>query len=118
MVEITHKAGNVHVQLLEEFTGSFSLDIKGDGQMDIVDPEMSYPGQKRSFKGEGYLLEPGVASGQATTWLKSLGPLSRNHRKGLWVLRQATPSEIGSFTKKQEALELRKQRAREAGLDI
>ncbi len=118
MVQLRHQNGKIRVQLLEGYTGSFAFQVKGNSVLKIVDAEMDYPGLPRSFKGEGHILSPGVAEGTAVLWLKSVGPLSRNHREGPWTLRVATQNEIQNFQNKQKTLELRKQRAREAGLEI
>ncbi len=110
-VELTHQDGLVHVQLLEDYTGSFSFKVSDSGALDITDDNMNYPGLKRKFKGEGQILRPGTAEGTAVVWLKSVGPISRNHREGEWVLNAASLQETAAFQRKQIALELRKARA-------
>ncbi|MGA0333878.1 MAG: hypothetical protein ACO3N7_04110 [Kiritimatiellia bacterium] len=114
MAKLVHSRNGVRIQLLEEYTGSFSLQIASDQSLKIVDDEMDYPGLKRTFKGEGRLIRPGVAEGEAVMWLKSVGPISRNHREGPWTLRTATPEEIQRFELKQKTLQERRQRAAEA----
>lgn len=118
MVKLTHEKGRVRVQLLEDYMGNFALKVDPDGSLKIVDDHMDYPGLPRSFKGEGRMLQPGSAEGSAVLWLKSAGPISRNHREGPWTLRRAGEKEIQDFLKKQQTLEIRRQRAREAGLKI
>jgi len=65
---------------------------------------VEYPGLKRSFRGDGSILSPGRAEGTAISWLKSLGPISRNHREGSWQLRPATPREIERYQAEQRRL--------------
>lgn len=114
MVKLSHRQGLIHVQLLEDYTGSFSFKVTGDNKLDITRDEMDYPGLKRTFKGEGTLIRPGTAEGTAVVWLKSAGPVSRNHREGPWVLFKASDQEVRSFIRKQKSLEARKIRAAEA----
>lgn len=118
LARLSHENGKVQVQLLVDYTGSFSLQVDGNGNLNIVDDHMDYPGLPRSFNGEGRILQPGVAEGTATLWLKPAGPISRNHRKGTWTLQPASEKAVQSYLRKQEALEMRKARAQEAGLEI
>jgi hypothetical protein len=118
MARVTHTSRGARVQLLETFQGDFTLRPDASGQVDMVEDHISYPGLRRTLKGSGQLTATGKAEGQAVIWLKSAGPISRNHREGPWTLRQATPEEEKAFRLKQQAIEKRKQRAREAGLDI
>ncbi|MDF3127582.1 hypothetical protein P0Y35_00075 [Kiritimatiellaeota bacterium B1221] len=113
-VELSHKDGLVHVQLLENFTGNFSFKVSDSGALEITKDNMDYPGLKRTFKGEGQIIRPGNAEGNAVVWLKSVGPVSRNHREGEWVLYAASAEETASFLRKQKALEARKARAEAA----
>ncbi|WFB37731.1 hypothetical protein P3T73_08165 [Kiritimatiellota bacterium B12222] len=118
LVQLTHEQGKAKVQLLGDFTGSFYLTLDKNRNIKFSNSEMSYQDLNRSFKGEGTLLEPGVASGEAVAWIKTVGPISRNHREGLWTLNLATPQEIDSFLRKQDAYNKRLQRAIEAGLEV
>ncbi|MDA3872822.1 MAG: hypothetical protein PF795_02550 [Kiritimatiellae bacterium] len=118
MVRLRHDQAKVRVELLEKFDGSFSFSVRSDQTLTITDADMGFPGLNRSFRGEGTLTKRGHAAGRAVSWLKTGGPLSRNHREGPWTLRPATPREIQSFERQQKQLEERKARAREAGLDI
>lgn len=115
--ELTHQNNGIKVQLLEDIKGSFIFTISSDNTVKIVDAEMDYPGLKRSFKGEGHILQTGYAEGNAIMWLKTSGPISRNHREGPWTLREATDREIKSYRAKQQRLEERKARAEKARTD-
>ena len=118
MAEITHRDGKAFVQLLGDFKGSFAFEISSEGVVTIVEDEMGFSGLNRSFNGEGQILKRGHARGEAIAWLKSIGGFSRDHRKGPWSIRPASESEINSYMREQKSLELRKQRARDGGLDI
>lgn len=115
LARISHTAGGARVQLLEDVKGSFILRVDNKGALEIVDADMHYPGLKRSFKGGGLMSEPGRASGRAIAWLKTLGPISRDHRAGPWTLRPATEKEIERHLEKRRKLEERR-RTRENGL--
>jgi hypothetical protein len=118
MVQLRHDRNTVRVELLEKFDGAFSFSVRPNQDVSIIRADMGLPGLNRSFRGDGRLLKPGHAEGRAVTWLKTGGPISRNHREGPWTLRPATREEITAFTQQQKALEERKNRARKAGLDI
>lgn len=118
MVRITHTAKGARVQLLEKIEGSFTLRPDAEGHVKVVEDHIDYPGLKRSLNGEGRITAPGQAEGRAAVWLKSMGPLSRDHRKGPWTLRRATEAEARRYQRKQELLRERRERAREGGLDI
>jgi hypothetical protein len=118
MVRITHTPKGAHVQMLETFAGSFVLEPKGQNELTMTRDSVSYPELKRTLSGSGILTRTGHAEGQAKVWIKDMGPLSRNHRKGTWTLRLASAKEIKSFEQKQKVMEERKERAREAGLDV
>ena len=111
LARVTHKNQRIQVQLLGDFDGGFTMAPLPNGELEIVTSRMDYPGLKRSFKGEGRIQQPGVAMGTAITWLKSAGPVSRNHRKGTWSLRPATPQEVERYQQKQKQLEFRQNRA-------
>lgn len=118
LARVTHEKGRMRVTLLGDFEGGFTFDPKADGGLGIVDADMDYPGLKRTFKGEGRVTKPGIASGTSVMWLKSAGPVSRNHRKGPWFLRPATEAEIQKFERKAAARNERLERAKEAGLEV
>lgn len=118
MAEITHTPRGARVRLLRDDVGEFTLRPDARGRVDIVDDAIGYSGLNRSLNGKGRLTENGRAEGQAKVWLKAMGPVSRNHRKGPWTLRQATPQEIQRHRAKQRSREAREERAKEAGLDL
>jgi hypothetical protein len=118
MARITHTRNGARVQLLETFQGQFTLRPDASGQVTIVKDDVSYPGLRRELKGDGLLTGTGQAEGEAVIWLKSMGPVSRNHREGSWSLRLATPEEVKKYQTKQKVLEQRKERAREGGLKL
>ncbi len=118
MVRLRHDGNTVRVEFLEIFDGAFSFRVRSNQELSITNPDVGLPGLNRSFRGEGTLTKPGHAEGRAVSWLKTGGPISRNHREGPWTLRPATPREIEIFEQEQKVLEERKARAREAGLDI
>ncbi|MEX2607716.1 MAG: hypothetical protein WD708_10250 [Kiritimatiellia bacterium] len=118
MVRLRHDHDRARVELLEKFDGAFSFRIRPDRQLTITDADIDLPGLRRSFRGEGTLFQPGHAEGRAVSWIKTGGPISRNHREGPWTLRPATPVEIEKFQRKQQELKERKARAGEAGLDL
>ncbi len=102
------------VQLLEGVQGSFELRVRGQGDLEIRDAEMDYPGLRRSFKGSGTLSSPGHATGEAVSWILNFGFAGRDHRTGPWSLRPASEAEIRSFQTKAKHLQ---ERRRRAGLD-
>lgn len=114
--QLSHTPRGVRVQLLETFKGAFTLKTQADGRVYLIDDDISYPGLKRTLKGEGRITSIGEAAGTATVWLKTMGPVSRNHRKGPWRLVRATAEDIRKFESKQQTLETRKERAREGSL--
>lgn len=101
---ITHGPRGLKVQLLGDFEGEFTLALRSERRVEIVRDRMDYPGLKRSFKGEGEILQPGVAGGTAITWVKSIGPIGRDHREGPWSLRPATEQEIRRYQNRRERL--------------
>lgn len=101
---VSHNRGRMEVQLLGDFDGGFAFSPEADGGLTITKSNMDYPGLKRSFRGEGTVQQPGVASGSAITWIKSVGPIGRDHRKGPWRLRPATPKEIQRVQQRQQRL--------------
>lgn len=118
MAELTHTPRGVRVRLLENDIGAFTLRPDARGRLDIVDDAIDYRDLKRKLNGSGRITKPGRAEGKAKVWLMGLGPVSRNHRKGTWTLRRATPEESQRHRAKERSRELREQRAREGGLDI
>lgn len=102
------------IQLLGDGGGSFTLRPESGNGVSIQNDQMSYPGLKRSLQGSGTVQTDRTASGKLELWLGG-GPIKRNHRKGDWTLRPATPQEAESWKRKQQLLEERKKRAREAG---
>jgi hypothetical protein len=104
----------IRITLLGDFEGSFDLVPETDGKLRIAASRLDYPGLKRSYKGDGEVRKPGVASGSAIMWLKSAGPMSRNHRKGTWMLRPATPGDVQSYERRQHDLDVRRKRAQGA----
>jgi len=118
MAELTHVATGARIQLLETIQGAFTLRVDADGVVEIIDADMHYPGLKRSFKGKGRIESPGHASGRAVSWLKTLGPLSRDHREGAWTLRPAPAEKTQRFLEKRQNLDERRARAEKAGLEL
>lgn len=106
--------GGVRVQLLETFEGRFDLVRKGSLNWTIQNDEMSYPGLRRSFSGLGEFAGLGEVVGDAEIWIHMLGRVGRDHRRGTWSLRSASPAEIERFHQRQRSLEARRRRA---GLD-
>ncbi len=111
LVELSDIPGGVHVQMLEKLKGSFELHSNEQGELIIRNDEMHYPGLKRIFNGEGRLTAAEGAEGTAAIWLKNLGPVGKDHRKGDWVLRPATEQEITRYEAKVRSLEERKRKA-------
>jgi hypothetical protein len=105
LARATHQRKGMAVQLLGDFDGGFTFEPKGKDQVEITDSRMNYPGLKRTFRGEGVILSPGRAEGSAISWLKTMGPISRNHREGTWFLRPATPREIEQYQAQQQRLQ-------------
>jgi len=114
LARIRHLKGNIRVDLLGDLKGGFSLRPLPGGALEIYASRMDYPGLKRSFKGEGRVIQPGVAEGDAISWLKSIGPFSRDHREGAWSLRPATPQEIERYQDKQQRLREYQRRVEES----
>ncbi len=110
LAKITHDPSGLKVQLLGDFDGEFTLALRPDRRVEIVRDRMDYPGLKRSFKGEGEILQPGVAGGTAVTWVKSIGPIGRDHRKGPWSLGPAKEREIRRYQNRQERLRTYRER--------
>lgn len=115
LARIRHVEGKFRVELLGDFDGGFGLELKDGNTLQIVDAKMDYPGLRRSYKGTGNVVQPGLASGTDTMWLKTTGPISRNHRDGTWTLRPATQDEIRRYERKQLQLKERRRRAAEGG---
>lgn len=99
------------VQLLETFEGSFELHRRRGGGVVIRNDQMGYPGLNRSFSGSGTLTGDSGAEGEAEIWIRMAGPVRRDHRKGPWTLRPATPQEIEQHENRVRRLEERKRRA-------
>lgn len=111
LARVTPTPHGASVQLLGHFDGSFELHLRGENRLVIRNDEMSYPGFRRNFKGDGELTAPGTARGEAEIWNVMIGGFSRDHRKGSWTLRPATEGEIERHEQQQRALEARKRRA-------
>lgn len=97
------KKPGVHtVSMLKERKGSFDLVPKGNRTFSIKQSNINFDKIRRSIKGDATMTQAGVLSGTGVVWLKSLGPISRNHRKGAWTLRPATQAEVDAATKKSK----------------
>jgi len=116
--QVTWGSAGWKLELLGDGGGEFVLRPGSDGQLEIINDSMNYPGLKRTLNGKGQLQPDQRASGQLEIWLNGIGPVKRNHRKAEWQLRPATPAERTRWERRQKVLEKRKQRARDAGLEI
>lgn len=110
MARVTPVSRGARVELLETFEGTFELHPRGERLL-IRNDDMSYPGLRRSFRGEGQLTGDGQAKGEAKIWVSTIGRFSRDHRASEWTLRPATPEEIQRHEERARRQEARRRRA-------
>ena len=99
-------SGDIQVELLENRKGRFKLQ-NHKGRLTIRDASINFADVQRSLKGDGSIQSTTTAQGRAICWIESPLLISRNHRKTLWTLEKAPPTEVAKFKSREKANEHR-----------
>jgi len=99
--EVFNLGRHYQVNLLSTRGTSFCLEPKKGGKFVIANSDIGFDRVKRSIKGNGVNKGPNIVEGWATILVKGLGPIARDRRKGLYLLRPATAPEVEQAIKKK-----------------